>query len=476
MSDIAVVVLDTVRADAFDRHFGWLPGSRFTHAWSTSHWTGAAHASLFTGRYPSEVGVTVHDWTLSTSVPTLAERLQTAGYNTNAFSANINVSPAYDYDRGFDSFEGTWRLALPESEIFNWFRHMEENDAPAAIAYADGVRQILSGEYDTKRSLQLGIKHARHAYDIGAVDSGATAFRDYITRDGPNGTHTDDRPTFLFVNLMEAHQPYRVPSSHRSVKPYAMGPAFEATFRTRFADPADAVAAGVNPNALAAPEATLDRDHATAAYDDSVSYLADIYRDVFEKLREDFDYVITIADHGELFGTYNVWEHGYGVYPEMLQIPLVITGPGFPTTSRDDLVSLLDVHQTILSIATGSEGNDMSVSRGRDLRTYGSSAPVRTEYHGIATMRRETLLERGYDPAAIDTVDTDYCGVVTDTAYGYETDEGFRIAGDETDVTANELKSVLQSLDDQIPDNRSDSNTVEVTAATRSQLEDLGYT
>jgi arylsulfatase len=91
-------------------------------------------------------------------------------------------------------------------------------------------------------------------------------------------------------------------------------------------------------------------------------------------------------------------------------------------------------------------------------------------------MRRDTLLERGYDPSAIDTVDTDYCGVVTDTAYGYETDEGFRIAGDETGVTADELKSVLQSLDDQIPDNRSDSNAVEVTAATRSQLEDLGYT
>jgi arylsulfatase len=439
MSNIAVVVLDTVRADAFDRHFEWLPGSRFTHAWSTSHWTGAAHASLFTGRYPSEVGVTVHDWTLSTSVPTLAERLQTAGYDTNAFSANINVSPAYDYDRGFNSFEGTWRLSLPEPEIFNWFRHMEENDSSASIAYADGVRQILSGKYDVQQSLQLGVKHARHAYDIGDVDSGATAFQDYINRDGANVTDTDEHSTFLFANLMEAHQPYRVPSSHRSVKPYAMGPAFEATFRTRFTDPADAVAAGIDPNELDTPEITLDSDHATAAYDDSVSYLADIYRDVFETLREDFDYVITIADHGELFGTYDVWEHGYGVYPELLQIPLVIT-------------------------------------RGRDLRTYGSSAPVRTEYHGIATMRRDTLLERGYDPSAIDTVDTDYCGVVTDTAYGYETDEGFRIAGDETGVTADELKSVLQSLDDQIPDNRSDSNAVEVTAATRSQLEDLGYT
>lgn len=56
MGNIALVVLDTLRKDLFDAHFGWMPGERFEHAWSTTHWTAAAHASLFTGLYPSEAG------------------------------------------------------------------------------------------------------------------------------------------------------------------------------------------------------------------------------------------------------------------------------------------------------------------------------------------------------------------------------------------------------------------------------------
>lgn len=58
--NIALIVLDTLRKDSFDEHFDWLPGRRFENAWAPSHWTVPVHASLFTGHYPSEVGVTVH--------------------------------------------------------------------------------------------------------------------------------------------------------------------------------------------------------------------------------------------------------------------------------------------------------------------------------------------------------------------------------------------------------------------------------
>ena len=57
MAAIAVVVLDTVRRDAFDEYFDWLPGRWFERAYSTSHRTVPAHASLFTGTYAGEIGV-----------------------------------------------------------------------------------------------------------------------------------------------------------------------------------------------------------------------------------------------------------------------------------------------------------------------------------------------------------------------------------------------------------------------------------
>jgi arylsulfatase A-like enzyme len=55
--NVAIVVLDTLRKDAFDREFDWLPGRRFSAAYSTGSWTVPAHASLFAGKYPSELGV-----------------------------------------------------------------------------------------------------------------------------------------------------------------------------------------------------------------------------------------------------------------------------------------------------------------------------------------------------------------------------------------------------------------------------------
>lgn len=55
--NVATVVLDTLRKDAFERHFEWLSERRFDTVWSPSHLTVPVHGSLFTGCYPSETGV-----------------------------------------------------------------------------------------------------------------------------------------------------------------------------------------------------------------------------------------------------------------------------------------------------------------------------------------------------------------------------------------------------------------------------------
>ncbi|MEZ3163117.1 sulfatase-like hydrolase/transferase [Halorubrum sp. RMP-47] len=458
MTNIAVVVLDTVRADAFGEAFEWLPGTWFDAAYSTSHWTGGAHASLFTGMYPSEADVTVADWALSTPERTLAEQLSAAGYRTRAFSANINVSPAYGYDRGFDVFDGTRDTEYPTASVFNWYRHLEENEHPR-LAYLTGAAAALRGDYDTGRSLRFGLAEAVTGTPLGDSDAGAGRFRDLARSLSPSG------PTFLFANLMEAHQPYRAPPAYRSSGTYDLGPAFEATLRNRFDDPDEALADGVDRE-----HTGPDPERARAAYEDCVRYLSDVYREAFEALSARFDYVITLGDHGELFGEHGVWEHGYGLYSEVTNVPLVVTGPEFSDERVDAPVSLLDVYHTVLALADGTGPN----RRGRDLRTANGDRGVTylTEYNGIASMRREALRERGYAPAAIDAVDVEYRGLVADGYYGFQSDEGWIETGESPTETPQEE---LAALREEVPDNRDGDETGPVDPEIRERLEELGY-
>ena len=80
--NVAVVVLDTMRKETFDGNFSWLRsrGVPFDNAWSTSHWTIPAHASLFTGLYASEAGTHAKNRTLLSTEHNLSGHLSEAGY------------------------------------------------------------------------------------------------------------------------------------------------------------------------------------------------------------------------------------------------------------------------------------------------------------------------------------------------------------------------------------------------------------
>ena len=99
---MAVVVLDTLRYDHFRRYFAWVPGTRFANAYSTSNWTIPAHASLFTGQYPSEAGVHSKSRSLDDWETALPARLRDRGYRTSMYTANPNLSARAGWTDGFD--------------------------------------------------------------------------------------------------------------------------------------------------------------------------------------------------------------------------------------------------------------------------------------------------------------------------------------------------------------------------------------
>jgi arylsulfatase A-like enzyme len=111
-----VISLDTLRADhlgAYGYPRATSPtldalakrGVVFDDASSPSPWTLPAHASLFTGLYPSRHGVKETNMRLNDSVPTLALLLRKAGWTTASVVNSTNVGPGHRLDRGFGEFK-----------------------------------------------------------------------------------------------------------------------------------------------------------------------------------------------------------------------------------------------------------------------------------------------------------------------------------------------------------------------------------
>lgn len=438
MTNVALVVLDTLRKDSFDEHFDWLPGVRFENAWSTSHWTVPAHASLFTGQYASEVGVYAGAKSLDVETPVLAERLAESGYTTRAFSGNVNVSKQFQYNRGFDQFEGSWRLEALEENVFNWDGFISRTQDEGPTRYLRALWACVTEDCETVPSLRRGALLKLRDLGIGTEtrDDGAHSALELVreTEFGEN--------EFFFCNLMEAHTPYDAPEEYRTVEsPDVRG--LEMTL-TGFDGDGDAI---------------------RQAYADEVRYLSDMYRRIFDELRRDFDVVVTVSDHGEMLGEDGIWEHLYGLYPPLTHVPLTVWTGEDGRSSRDDCVSLLDVHATVLAQA----GLDTGGSRGRDLCSELDDREWLTEYHGISEGRHRSLESQGIDD--VDFLDQWLTGFVSGPYYFHETYDGHEAYGPPPyDDPAGHLDEMVSGIE-----RRRVSEDEEMSASVRQQLEDLGY-
>src|SRR2546427_12322316 len=118
--DVLFVVMDTVRADSVASYghardttpnFDALAreGALFLDATSPSTWSLPAHASLFTGRYPTSHGAFRVTSFLDDRFPTLAEVLAAHGYETLCFTANPYISDGLGLTRGFAVQDLSWQ-------------------------------------------------------------------------------------------------------------------------------------------------------------------------------------------------------------------------------------------------------------------------------------------------------------------------------------------------------------------------------
>ncbi len=313
--DVLLVVIDTLRADHLGAYGSVRPtsprldalasrGVVFENAWATAPWTLPSLMSIHTGLYPSDHRVENDGLRLADDVPTLAQALRAAGYETAAFVSHVYASAPFGFDRGFGTFE------------------------------------------------DFGISRPGYRLEAGMepnADEVTEAALEWLAR--PRRA-----PLFLFVHYFDPHWPYAPPAEYRDLFPSAYDGPLDATYDSisRFLDPAAPLPDGYG-------------GYLRARYDGEIRFVDDALGRLLDALaaraRADRTWVIVTADHGEEFKDHGSMGHGRQLYEESIRVPLVIAPPAVRGRGGDRPagegagrrvaypVSGVDVMPTILDLA-----------------------------------------------------------------------------------------------------------------------------
>jgi arylsulfatase A-like enzyme len=310
-------------------------GILYENCYSVTSWTLAAHASLFTGLYPTAANVIFPKDRLDPAYTTIAEALSDAGYETTAIVSGPYLRKAFKLDQGFAEYDDS--IAAPPdrkrvgiADITN--PQMEE----ALLAYFDRPRE-------------------------------------------------PGRPFFLFAYFWDPHYDYIPPPPYDSM--FRPADAKEINL-THYDSPQNPVKKGISPQQLA---------YVLSQYDGEIRCTDDVLGRVFQLMKNrglwDNTVVIVTSDHGEEFFEHGKKGHKNNVYVESVLVPLVIKTPGQTAPRRDArLASMVDLLPTMLDFA-GVE-RSFPLLHGYSLREPDVGPPVFCELTTSWYMRNKRTGEK----------------------------------------------------------------------------------
>ncbi len=372
--NILFIVLDTQRADrlscyqspdptcsrpATTPHLDQLAreSTLFERAISPAQWTIPAHASMFTGEYPSTHQTVQADLELDPGYPTLAELLKLQGYHTVGFCNNPLLGILKNgLRRGFDVFYN-YGGALPTRpadgtplprplawllEQYTQFWRRLSYPIQNAFAKSDRLFQLALQPW----LVPLWTRFVNFKGDTRA------SLRD-ISRFLEQMAQAPAKPFFAFVNLMEPHLPYWPPEPFiQKFAPYFSQDRQARDFLRQYnSQPYRWMAP------LEHPLTQLEAQVLSDIYDAEVAYQDHLLGQVFQTLKqthlEENTLVVVVADHGEGLGEHQFVGHAFVVYEELIRVPLLLRYPSvFPMGLRVSApVSTRRLFHTVLDLA-----------------------------------------------------------------------------------------------------------------------------
>jgi len=371
MKNVVLVTFDSFRAD----HCGFAgyerdvsptldemadDGLTFKNAIAPGPSTPEAMPIILTGSYPRSLSAETEDDFLERqrtlrehmeARKTIAERFSDAGYATAGFSPNPYTSRYFGFDSGFD--------------------HYEDFIGGSRERLYDGM---LDGVLD---NLNLGGLFPARVFlnwvQREEVFKPWEAFYDSIT----DWAESVEQPFFLWVLLMDTHDPYLVPDDYRTQSRRATYHANWRLWRQ-----------GHEP-----PFTDETHERLVRAYDDTIRY-SDAFLDrLLADIPED-SLVAVHGDHGEAFGEHGTYGHQQRLYEENIHVPLVVHGG--PDDTITEPFSLAEIPQLLLNLARDDDpdvdptavrartlGGNRSVLRGENWKYY--SKPDGHTAYNLAT-------------------------------------------------------------------------------------------
>ena len=331
---IIVISLDTLRADklgAYGNSDGLTPNLDrfaresivFEHAYAQSNETLFSHASLFTGRYPSELGPVDYQFEFPEETHTLAGVLGRYDYQTAAVVGGGHMAPIFGLDRGFS--EGNYESPREWGSLFHtrraaqrWLDQRDLNQSYFLFLHGyDTHHRYLKpgpwGELEFDPDYRgIGRKIVRHVV-------GTTQVVDEVWYSGKH------LPEILELDALRM----RTDSGHMlRAKSEEGSPLFQD-----------------------------DLDHLIQAYDGAVRYADTQFGLFMVELQNrgilDQAIIVVLSDHGEELGEYGVFDHRPFLSPEVQHVPLMIRLPGARSGGRTvgQTTALIDLMPTLLDAA-----------------------------------------------------------------------------------------------------------------------------
>ncbi len=298
-------------------------GVFYEHAVAPARWSLPSHASIFSGKLPSEHEIFYDGQNLSAP---LVDELNSEGYTTSGFSANPYASERCSFDQPFDIFEEPTRYEE------SGFKPAEYDSVHNGLwHYSDVVKQALLNDHPIASIKNVAVDSC---LKLGLINGDQRTHNTFQRATKFLRQYSSNSPFFTFINLMSTHSPYQ-PSAQRQ---------WRVSNRIHKQDYIEHL-----NNSFVRPPEFLEKYYSTTheinethlqnikdLYKSEVKnasiYASRLYKTVKEVQNDRDTLVVITADHGQALGEpeYNGERrmgHVETVSDNVLKVPLLILHP-----------------------------------------------------------------------------------------------------------------------------------------------------